>query len=232
MPKECRLQCPRCGAGFDFSAVSTIVPDSPELEALLAGQLNVAQCPQCGEKLNVPTPLIFRDSARPCLYALELERPSSGGELSAMALRLDEGATTAAQANGTSRPQVRLLFSRPDFIEKIALHQAGLDDRVVEFAKYQLFNGGANGEIDPARHRLLYDFGHSTDRQMVFIVFARKGGRPLRLLQVAMAEYQRLHDEISNNPQLQQELDHIFPGCLVDVDHVFEQLRTQKGEEP
>ena len=231
MPKECCLKCPYCGVHFDFTAVTTITPDSDELQQLLAGTLNVAQCPECGAKLNIPTQLVYRDAARPCMIALEPTRPADD-QLAALALQMDEGATNAALENGLQRPVVRLVFTHPDFVEKIFLHQAKLDDRVIEFAKYQLFNGGADGEIDPLKHRLLFDIGHSDEEKLVFIVYARKAGRPIRLLQVSRAECELLRKEITDNPQLRQELDHIFPGCLVDVDHIFAELRAHKNDEP
>ena len=134
-----------------------------------------------------------------------------------LAMQFDESATEAAQAEGLQRPTVRLVFTRPDFIEKIALHQQGLDDRLVEYAKYQLFNGGAEG-ITPQRHRLLFDFTQKDAGLLTFIIYDRKTGRPIRVLQVPMEEFQHLSQEIQDNDDLRAELDRCFPGCRVDID--------------
>lgn len=231
MASQFQLQCPACGAQTGVTVNHTITDDSPELKALLDGTLGVAQCPGCGQKLNVPTQFIYRDSTNPCIYVLAAERPPEDQQ-DAFALRVDECATAMAQQNGMERPQVRLLFSRPEFIEKIFLHRAGLDDRVIEYAKYQLLTGGAEYSLDLHLHRLLYDFGHSTEQQLVFIIFLRKTKRPLRLLHVPMEEYRQLAQEIANNPQLRTELDHLFPGCMVDVDLIFDKLRAQSRQQP
>ena len=149
--------------------------------------------------------------------AIQTAHPVEEDEAIALALQVDESASETAREAGLPRPAVRLVFNRPDFLEKIALHQQELDDRVVEFAKYQLFNGGAEG-LDPKRHRLLFDFAQKDGSCLGFLIYDRKSGRPIRVLQVPMKEFEALRDEIGANAALRQELDHCFPGCRVDVD--------------
>lgn len=154
--------------------------------------------------------------------AVQSSHPLSAEEEASLALQLDESATEAAQSEGLARPIVRLVFTRPDFLEKIALHQHGLDDRIVEYAKYQLFNGGAEG-ITPQRHRLLFDFTQKDSGRLIFLIYDRKAGRPIRILQVPMEEFQNLAAEFQNNLELRQELERCFPGCRVDVDILLQQ---------
>ena len=215
------LACPHCSTHFEFEPVTVLTPDSEHLPKLLHGTLNCVACPKCQATLNVPVQLIYRDHRRPFMV-VQTAHPLSEEEEAALALKLDESATEAAQSEGLQRPIVRLVFSRPDFIEKIALHQQGLDDRIVEYAKYQLFNGGAEG-ITPQRHRLLFDFTQKNAGRLTFIIYDRKTGRPIRVLQVPMEEFQQLVTEIQNNAELQAELDHCFPGCQVDIDMLLKQ---------
>lgn len=224
------LACPGCGARFSFEPVTVITPDSPHLEELAAGTLNCVECPQCGKRLNIPVRLLYRDVEDPCMI-VQGRAVTDPAEMAAAANELDESATAAAQHAGTVRPKVRLVFARPEFIEKIHLHRNGMDDRLVEFAKYQLFNGGAGDAIDPRQHRLLYDFSQSDEEKLSFIVFNRKTGRPIRVLQVPMQEFQQLEEEISINPTLLKELERVFPGCRVDVDNIFEDAARVKADE-
>lgn len=215
------LACPHCSEHFGFEPITVLTPDSEHLAELFRGSLNCVECPQCHATLNVPAQLIYRDHKRPFM-AVQSSHPLSAEEEASLALQLDESATEAAQSEGLQRPQVRLVFTRPDFLEKIALHQHELDDRIVEYAKYQLFNGGAEG-ITPQRHRLLFDFTQKDSGRLIFLIYDRKNGRPIRILQVPMEEFQNLTEEFQNNPDLRQELERCFPGCRVDVDMLLQQ---------
>ncbi len=218
--KLIELACPNCEARFSVEPVTQLEPDSPYLSALVAGTLNCVECPQCHNHLNIPLRLVYRDPVRPFMVVHEVKKVSAEMR-KAVAQQLDEEATAAAVEAKLLRPTVRLVWTRQDFIEKIFLHQNGLDDRVVEYAKYQLFNGGADGAINGASHSLLYDFTQKDPEQLVFLVFERSSGRPIRILQVPMAEYQRMAEEFQVNPQLQKELELAFPGCYVSVDSLL-----------
>lgn len=215
------LACPHCSARFSFEPTTTITPDSPEMELLMDGILNCVECPSCKKNLSIPLRLIYRDPEN-ALVIIQEPKAMEMAQARAAALQADEAATTAARNAGTQRPTVRMVFGRPEFIEKIQLFENDYDDRVIEYAKYQLFNGGVtDGELSPAKHRLFFDFTRSDDDQLTFIVFTRDTGRPVRLLQVDMHEYDQLLDELENNPAAAAELEHIFPGAFVDVDTIF-----------
>ncbi len=222
------LKCPKCGAGFDFEPVTQLTPQDFHEKELVEGSLNCTRCPECGATLNVPVKVIYRDSVRPFFLCLDPARIPEE-RIPEVAAKFDEWATTAALEHQVQRPVVRLVFTRQDFIEKIYLHRLGYDDRVIEFAKYQLFNEGIQGgNYNFREHHLLYDFGHQDQETMGFIIFDKKLGRPIRIISVPRQEYDALVDEIRSNPELMHELDRCFPGCLVDVDMLFEKLLSQK----
>ena len=213
------IACPQCGKEFEADAVSVLTPDSPHLKALLEGTLNCTACPQCGSHLNIPCRLIYRDAENPYMLIQERRPPTREG-LQKLVQNVEAAATQAAMSQGLERPELRMVFARPEFIEKLFLHQRGYDDRIVEYAKYQLL-GNTEG-LDPAKHRLHYDFSHDDGQLLHFIVFSRKGHRPVRMLQVPMEEYRALAAEFDQSPEARAELERAFPGCLVDVDHFFE----------
>lgn len=211
------LECPHCGARYEFEPVTQLGPNSPHLKALVSGTLNCVECPECHTRLNVPVRLIYRDAQRPYLLVQEKKLPTAAAQQELLR-RIDEEATAAAADAGVERPVVRVVWSRPEFIEKLFLHEKNLDDRIIEYAKFQLFNGGADGQIDPAKHDLLYDFTQKNAEDLVFIVFDRAAGRPVRVLQVPMEEFRNLEEEFLSSPVLQKELDRAFPSCLVTVE--------------
>ncbi len=227
MAEPLTIQCPHCQTQFSFQPVTLLTPEDSHEEELNRGTLNCVQCPECGKTLNVPVRLSFRDAEGSFLLVQE-PRPLPEPEAAKRALQLDEAATRAALEKGIQRPVVRMVFTRPDFLEKLYLHQKSLDDRVVEFAKYQLFHGGTqDGALNPHRHRLLFDYSQSDAERMVFLVYDRVSGKPIRMLQVPRTEYDALAEEIAINPAIQKELDNCFPGCRVDVDQVFQALSRE-----
>ncbi len=63
------IQCPNCGQPFT-ATVETVIdaPTNPQAKmSLLAGQLNVPACPNCGARVNMAAPLIYHDGTKQLL---------------------------------------------------------------------------------------------------------------------------------------------------------------------
>ncbi len=62
-PELVTIACPQCGAPFQVPIFPIIdVKRQPELKAaLLSGQLNTAQCPNCGRLSYIATPMLYHD---------------------------------------------------------------------------------------------------------------------------------------------------------------------------
>jgi len=217
--------CPKCGEKFDAETISVLTKDSPHMPELLEGTLNRVKCPTCGAVLHVPCRLIFRDAEHPFMLVQE-RRPANAQALRELVSNVEAAATQAAMEQGMERPQLRMVFDRPEFIEKIFIHQRGFDDRVMEYAKYQLLTGTEG--LEASKHRLHYDFSHRDEDIINFIVFSRKSHRPVRMLQVPMEEYQALSRELLESSEALHELERAFPDCIVDVDRFFD---GREGEE-
>ncbi|MBC8172086.1 MAG: hypothetical protein H7X77_10450 [Anaerolineae bacterium] len=72
MQTQTTIRCSNCGQPFPMAVRSLIdVAKDPQGKALLlAGQLNTAQCPQCGTVNAVSVPLLYHDPAKELLLAL------------------------------------------------------------------------------------------------------------------------------------------------------------------
>ena len=214
------VSCPKCGASLQVPYHGVLTPDSPEMRALLQGTLNCPKCPHCGTVFRLGGQLIYRD-ADTAFILVQDEMPEDG-DTEALEQEVDCLATDAAFSHGLERPTVRLVFTREDFLEKIFLRRAGLDDRLIEYAKYQLHQWGAKDLLSAARFRLLYDFSNQNANTLNFVVFDRETLKPVNGLQVPRAEYDKLREEFENNPNLMKELETLFPGCVVHVDRLFD----------
>ncbi len=213
------VKCPKCGAEFSATVVSAILPGDDNLKRLLDGSLNKVKCDKCGVEFMVESPLTYRDKEN-SFIAIYHPAPEDGNT-EPLENNVDSMATDVAVKEGIGRPTVRLTFSRPDFIEKIMLHNAGYDDRLVEVAKLQLFRSLDELQLSRSRHRLLFDFSKTDEQSLMFLVYDRDELKAVNAVQVPMEDFRSLEEELENNRDLQKELDAAFPGCYVSADRLF-----------
>ena len=214
-----KVKCPQCGHEFCAEPVSTIVPDDGNLRKLLDGSLNKMKCDACGVAFVLETPLTYRDKASS--FIVFCLQPPEDGNTEPIENNVDAMTTDAAVNEGIARPTVRLTFSRPDFIEKIMLHNAGYDDRLMELAKLQLFRSLDELQLSRSRHRLLFDFSKTDEQSLMFIVYDREELKAVNAVHVPMDDFRSLEEELEKSPELRKELDAAFPGCYVSADRLL-----------
>jgi hypothetical protein len=199
--------------------VSSLRPGDKHLMALMTGALNRATCPDCKAEFLVETPLVYLDGQTSFIvYLLE---PPEDGNTEALEREVDCMATEVFSRENLERPQVRLTFTYPDFIEKIKLHTLGYDDRLIEYAKYQLFRNISEEQLSKFQHKLLLDFSNRDEDKLVFLVYDRETNRPLSAVHVPMEDFRSLEQEFAENLEMLKELDAIFPTCHVSADRLI-----------
>ena len=216
------LQCPKCGCFLDGASepVTVLTPDSPHLAKLFDGSLNKVLCPKCGLPLTLDNGhLVYRDAEKHYILYL-LPEPEDGGA-EALESEIDANMTEEAISQGISRPTIRLVYSRPDFIEKISIHKLGFDDRLIEYAKLQLFRNMDELQLSRVKHRLLLDYSRTNDDHLLFLMYDRETQKPINAIQVEMRDYLSLEEELMQSEDLQRELDAAFPGCHVCADRLI-----------
>jgi hypothetical protein len=197
----------------------TLRPDSAALQQLVAGRLNRIACTACGTEFLVNDPIVFRDDAAQFLvFFLPVEDTQNwrGAER--------QMADLARNLFGADLPAVgaefRLTLTRRGLIEKIYLHARGLDDRLIEYVKYQLQQRDRKG-LDPIRTELLYDFSNSDPDRLVFIVFDRESGHAAAAAHIPMDVYRELAETFfAPDGELRRELQQLFPGYYVSVERL------------
>ncbi len=225
MPTPVQIPCPKCGRRLAANYVESVAYGTPEFQKLLAGTLNCCKCPACGMVFQIGGQLVYRESDPPFIL-VQHEMPADG-ETEAIEKEVDVIVTAVAADHDQARPTVRLVFCREDFLEKLFLYRHGLDDRMIEYVKYQLFQGGTGELLSRRKFRLLYDFSANDPDNLVFAVFDRETMKPVNGLQVPRREFQRQCEEFDLNPDLQKQLDLLFPNCVVSVDRLFDQAGNE-----
>jgi hypothetical protein len=131
--EQVEVPCGRCGQPIQVEIWRSLnVSLDPERKReLLEGQLNVITCSHCGWVAPSPHDFLYHDAEQRLM--LLLRYPDAEGVVT---LDYDPFATTRQFMEGY---RVRLVCSRSELHEKIAIFDAGLDDRVIELIKLEAF---------------------------------------------------------------------------------------------
>ncbi len=217
-PKE--VTCPQCGRVHSVSVVAVLRPGDEAVTRLFKGDLNVIHCPDCGRRFTLEHPLLYRDDERKCLiYYLPIRERNRWKDAEDSMRELTE--TIFRGADSPVVPRLRLTLSRREFIEKIALEMQGLDDRIIEYLKYQLYNRKQENPPDPARDEILFDFSQEDPEKLAFLIFPRSGPQARAAAHYPMDLYRELDRMVEENEAFRKELERLFPSYFVSVDRLF-----------
>lgn len=216
------VECPTCDAPLRATPVTVLRPHSDALRQLFKGQLNRVTCDACHTSFVLDVPILYRDDAtRFLVYFVSPPDSDKWPECERQMQRVT--AQVFSPESGQEPPSCRLVTDRSALIEKIALHERGLDDRIVEYVKYQLFsNPNREHRLDPVRHRLLYDFSSDAEgTNLAFIVFDRERGRATAGAHIPMDVYREVAETFMGSLKMRDELQSLFPGYVVSVERLL-----------
>lgn len=214
------VACPACQADVEVSLTYSITPGTPDFQRLFEGKVNQGVCPACATAFAVSTPLVFRDDESGLLiYQMPLEDHSTWQDIETQVLKMADDIFSDLPMD--ERPDCRVTFHRRNFIEKIASYAAGLDDRLLEYIKYQLYSR-EDDPVDHVRYELLLDFSQGDEEKLVFLLFDRETGDATAAAYIPMNTYDNLEDAFQKDTGLAEELDKLFPGAYVSVERLYD----------
>ena len=175
-----RVTCPGCGLPHEVKLVQSInAQDEPEAkQQLLAGELDVLAC-ECGRRTQLVAEVLYADpiGAFFCQVAPDDASMAKG-----------EAAFAAAGVPGTQR----LVPSLNALVEKIKIHDAGLEDWVIEMVKVLLLASLPSPDLDAV---LLFD--RAEGETLRWVMF---DGEP-RAMASPLAAYTRLAARTNARPK-------------------------------
>ena len=126
--QDIRYTCPYCHKEFDTTIYTAInAEQDPDLkEACISGDIFRHTCPYCQHAFMIQPPLVYSDPSRKFLIWLSQQAPAES--LKQLALPL------AKQGF-----KLRRCATVQEFAEKIQIFEDGVDDIMVELAKYDSF---------------------------------------------------------------------------------------------
>jgi hypothetical protein len=167
MNKSIHATCSACGAAREVPAWSLVnVREEPQLkEKVRDGSLFLWECPHCGRTNLARYPLVYHDpDARLMVWMMP------DGVLPPAQMDLLEKQLTT-QEDALEGYTLRRVEDVGSLMEKVAVADAGLDDRVVELCKYVMRmeeDGKPSGNLPPEGAVLRFYRMEGADNDLVF----------------------------------------------------------------
>ena len=210
------ISCPHCGAAMTGVRPVTAFcrSDKAVVSELFKGNegtFNVFACAACGKDVRLDLALVYRDQENSRLIYYLPPRDHTTVAAAEKAIGKMVAQLFGEDAPAAEVPDCRLTLTIQEFIEKIALLEDGLDDRVVEFIKYHIFLRNEH-DIDPHKVTLLYNFTGADPDLLELVIFNRKTGRPENATNVPMTLYHEVKDSLAGDKELHEEVCRLFRG--------------------
>ena len=107
-------------------------------------------------------------------------------------------------------PELHLVFTRTELVERIFLREAGLKVRVIEYVKYMIFSKNYE-QLNPAVKALLFNAEDSTPDKLVFVVQDEESRKLESVFEYQRSAYNGLCEMFDQDEQTATLLE-MFPG--------------------
>ena len=211
------IECPNCGFEVQADITTAITPGDQSLEQLFEGTLNQVVCDQCGIEFFCHTPLVFKtDEGDYVIYFNPEIAPLGYAEAEKqMKAALD---ASLADIPEHEKPECRLTLTRNEFIEKIALHLAELDDKIIEYLKFHIYSQEG---LNLQSNELLFDFNRSDHEIIEFQVMDTVEGKLLYNTQTPVEAIEQIQHQLDAE-DCPVNLEEVFSGLYVQVKKLLE----------
>ncbi len=210
------IRCPQCSAQQDEILYDGIeVTSEPALRRmLLENKLNLVTCASCGYAFRVDKNLLYHDEAHGWMVYLHPARMEEHRQAEEQ-FRTVLDDLRAVLPSGRDLPEVDLVISRVELVERVFAREAGLDPRVLEYVKYLIYTQNLD-QFMPEEKVLLLNAQDCNDEQLCFVVQDVETRKLETVLQYQREAYDSLL-EIH-----QQDLGHslvsqLFPGPYISA---------------
>jgi Zn ribbon nucleic-acid-binding protein len=210
------IVCPKCGNQEKVDLYDAInLADDPKLKkALLANKINAVECGKCGFSYRIDKNLLYHDPEKMLMIYL-LDCPWD--EYEAAQTEFLETVKTLSQAlpDDVTPPQVHLVINRSELIERIFLHEAGLNERIIEYIKFQIYTRNSE-TADPEQKILLFNAQDSTADDLCFILKDAESGKLEGMLNYKREAYDAYTEMFEKDDEVGNIFE-LFPGPYISA---------------
>lgn len=218
--KPYTIKCPKCGEQNEVQLFESInVRQEPELrDQLMANKVNEVACSACAFSFRVDKPLLYIDQDHALMIYLipaSEQQYETGEDQFNEFLRNMLGLLPV----DFRAPEVQLVFSRIELIERIFLTEAGLNPRIIEYIKHKIY--AQNGaKIPPEAKAILFNAQDSNEENLCFVVQDITTRKFEAVLHYQRETYDAL-DEMFADGEKSADLMELFPGPYISARRLF-----------
>jgi hypothetical protein len=210
------IQCPQCKGQQDEVLYDSLdVGKEPELrKQLIEHRLNAVTCASCGLTFRVDKNLLYHDSSAGWMVYWQPGDPENP-EVTVQEFDAVLEDMKGVLPSGKTLPEVDLVLTRMELVERIFLREAGLHPKVIEYVKYLIYTQNLD-QFMPETHELLFNGQESNEDNLAFVLKNREDGQLESLLQYKRETYQSLVELLIQDGDLSL-VQQLFPGPYVSA---------------
>jgi len=217
--KRYNITCPSCKQTQDVELYETIdvTEDSDLRQKLIENRLNRVKCEKCGNSFRIDLPLLYKDMVNNIMiHWIPAADPAAQEKV------LEEFDQTMEELNKSfpadfTPPRVRLVFSRVELVELIFMIEAGINERVVEYIKYNIYSRNMD-KVPPEKFRLLLNVQDSTNEDLCFVLQDTETQRPTNVLRYGRPAFEAICEMYKENSE---EFFEMFPGPYISARYLI-----------
>ena len=214
--QEYQILCPQCGHEMKVALYDAVnVQAEPGLrDALMENRLNAVHCDACRFVFRVDKPLLYNDPGR---NVLVYWFPTSEEQYDDGVGKFQETVSQMSSLipDDLHMPEIHLVFSRTELVERVFLLEAGLDERIIEYVKYMIYMKNIE-RINPAERALLFNAEDSTEEMLVFVVQDLSTRKLLSIIEYSRQAYKGMCEMFDQDEQTATLLE-LFPGPYISA---------------
>jgi hypothetical protein len=210
------IQCPQCKGQQDEVLYDSIdVGKEPELrKQLIENRLNGVTCSSCGFKFRVDKNLLYHDSQAGWMIYWNPSDPEHPQEAVLQFNQVLRDLESAAPS-GQSLPDVDLVLTRIELVERIFVREADLNPKVIEYIKYLIYTQNLD-QFMPETHELLLNGQECNEDHLSFVLKNVQDGKLESVMQYQRETYDSLIELLVEDGD-QSLVVQLFPGPYVSA---------------
>lgn len=203
--------CPQCAHQDEIELFDSLnVSEDPTLrDQLMGNRINAVTCQSCGFEFRVDKPLLYNDPGHNIMIywiPTSLDQHDKG----VADFRRTMTQMTSAMPQGVDLPEIHLVFTRTELVERVFLREAGLNERIIEYIKYLIYVKNID-KVSPEDKALLFNAEDSNDDSLCFVVQDSDSNQLESVFEYSRKAYDGICEMFDQDDQTATLLE-LFPG--------------------
>jgi transcription elongation factor Elf1 len=212
-----QINCPQCGQMQDVELFDAInVSEHPDLrQKLMTNQLQMVTCEYCEFQFSVDKPLLYHDTDNHFMIYWIPSGENTPPEKCKETFENSLQEILKLLPTDFDPPQIHLVLTRTELVERIFMLESELDERIIEYIKYQIYTRNLE-KIAPEQKILLFNAEDSSAENLCFVVQDATSRQFESVLEYSREAYAALSEMFDRDEQT-GNLFEFFPGPYINA---------------